>query len=86
MNFHGWVALPLETKAREIGINTSADSIECGQFVEVMFQILESMGITYEEFKEKCLPYEGKTVSEISEKIAFELYDEFRSLIDNMEG
>lgn len=81
MTFHGWIAVPLETKAREFGINTSADSIECGKFVEVMFQILEFMEIPYEEFKEKCLLYEGKTVSEISEKIAFELYDDFKALI-----
>lgn len=37
MNFHGWIALPLETKAQEIGMDVSADSIECGKFIEVMF-------------------------------------------------
>ncbi len=56
MNFHGWIALPLETKAREIGISVSADSIECGQFIEVMFQILDSKKISYEKFKKNvCL-------------------------------
>ena len=81
MNFHGQIALPLETRARETGITTSADSIECGQFVEIMFRILEAEGVSYEKFKKKCLSYKGKTALEISEQKAVELYDEFKFLI-----
>lgn len=83
MNFHGYIALPLESQAREIGIDTSADSIECGQFVEVMFQILDFKGVTYENFKEKCLPYKGKAVSEFPKDKAFELYEDFKSFLSN---
>lgn len=81
MNFHGWIALPLETKAREIGISVSADSIECGQFIEVMFQILDSKKISYEKFKKKCLPYKDIPASGIPEEKSFDLYDDFKSLI-----
>lgn len=84
MNFHGWIALPLETKAREIGISVTADSIECGQFIEVMFQILDSKKISYEEFKKKCLPYKCKHASDIPEEKSFELYNDFQSLIQKI--
>ncbi|MDE5569938.1 MAG: hypothetical protein K2J47_05385 [Ruminococcus sp.] len=81
MNFHGWIALPLEVMAKENGINISADSIECGQFVEVMLQILKFKKVSSKDFENKCLPYQGKTVFEISEIKAFELYDDFKLLI-----
>lgn len=74
--------MPLETKAQEIGMDVSADSIERGKFIEVMFQILESKKISYERFREKCLHYKGKPASDIPEEKAFELYDEFKSLLE----
>lgn len=80
-NFHGWIALPLETQAREMKIDTSADSIEGGEFIDLMLQILKNKGISNEEFEARCLPYKGKTALEIPKKLAFELYDEFRSLM-----
>ena len=92
-NPHGWIAVPLETIAKSIlgnevdNINNtflSADNIESGTFVEVMFFLLrKKYGLeeTYTDFAKKCQPLFGKAISKTDEELASSLMDEFRTLI-----
>ena len=87
-NFHGYVALPLETYLRCNGFKAtySADEISCGKFVEAMYMVLEELhvGLTLKQielFIIKCKPYEGKTAREIPDETANELFEEFQNLI-----
>ncbi|MBR5571787.1 MAG: hypothetical protein IKV99_04005 [Oscillospiraceae bacterium] len=84
-NFHGFIALPLETYANKLtnGEYTTADEIEQGDFVDVM---LGALSIAYgnleklDWFVEVCQPFDKKPASEISKEDAERLFREFEIL------
>lgn len=79
-NFHGHIALPLETIAQQVLKNDAitADSIETGNFVRVMYEILDQLEIDdTEKFICLCNDYLDKPKSEIPAKVAKNIFDEF---------
>lgn len=94
-NFHGDIAIPLESIARECfgGIGRpvdkiyDADCIEQYSFAEVMISILRHRtshyndNVTIESFISRCSEYFGVSGNEIAPETADELFNEFRSLI-----
>ena len=88
-NFHGHIALELETKAKKFFNNTdcinkiySADSIESGCFVEVMIFLLREKSQMdsnekIDDFIVKSKPYLQLSGREIEPKKAQELYNDF---------
>lgn len=95
INFHGYIALPLETAARaflsenSIPISVTADSIETGNFVSVMALLLY---IKYgsDESALRFLQHAGSmlglTANQISLEKAYLLYREFECLFNQAHG
>lgn len=93
-NIHGWIALPLEAKAREVlgwsseQIRNSflfADDIENSTFVEVMFHLLRykyGVNADFDEFAKEAQPLFGKSLSIEDRELASYLLAKFRKLID----
>ena len=95
-NFHGDIAIPLETDAcmyygeigRPNGKIYEADSIEQGTFVETMILLLrESTHNDCENdevnaFVRECQPFLGKSGHSIPPEIAQQLYYRFRELFN----
>ena len=92
-NFHGWVALQLESYARQARLMpddhhvgdwyTNADVIECGSFVEVMIALLrKKLGVEADliDFEKKSAPYLGMNGNLIPKDEAQNLFDEFKKL------
>ena len=93
-NFHGDIAIPLETDAcmyyRELGRPNGkiyeADSIEQGSFVEAMILLLRertNKDCENEEvnaFVRECQPFLGISSHSIPPEIAQQLYNRFREL------
>lgn len=96
-NFHGDVAIELESVAQEfygdIGRPYSkiydAAAIESGSFVEVMLQLLrektqrENNYPNIDAFAEECAPYLGKNGNDIPKEKAAELLAKFKDLFEN---
>ena len=89
-NFHGQIALPLEErfKAYLSSKHHWADEAESGNFVAMMSMLLHEKAEPENAaaFDEKCRPYLGKSVSEISSPVAEELFAEFQSLLSGAEA
>ena len=91
MNFRGYIALPLENKAKNImaknginGVTVSADAIEYGSFVSVMaFLLYVELGNSEEVlcFLRKSAKYLGSSANEMEINYAYELYKMFESLL-----
>jgi hypothetical protein len=95
-NFHGDIAIPLENIARGyfsiepldqklLHYFFSADTIECGAFVEVMLYLLRSkLGLDADlsEFVSKSKAFLGCTAREIPHKISQSLFTDFEKLFD----
>lgn len=85
-NFHGYIALPLETTGRSIMGSTffSADDIECGAFAEAMLSILSIRYGSLKElgdFVERCKDWYDMPAREIPEETVKELFQEFQRLL-----
>lgn len=87
MNFHGWIAIPLENKLRKIfgfddrpiGTIFDADSIEGGSFYDVMCLILAKEKIEkWEDFANK---YSQKDIEKMGIEDQYKVYQEFCNLI-----
>ena len=85
-NFHGRIALPLETIAKEknvtlFGRAVTADSIEAGNFAEIMLAILLHEKKDDKEFIANCQVFKGKPASEIPFEKAEELFNDFKFIL-----
>lgn len=94
-NFHGDIAIPLESIAREcfgdIGRPVTkiydADCIEQYSFIEVMIHVLRYKTMfnnehdNIEKFITKCAKYFGESGNVIDKETADSLFEEFQSLI-----
>lgn len=97
-NFHGDIALMLETIARnfyQIDSNLqqkiySADMIEGGTFVEVMICMLREKScyrqseLEIDRFVKKCKPFLGEGGHSIDPEIAQELFEEFEIIFSRL--
>lgn len=81
-NFHGHIALPIETIGRRLVGDSfyNADQISLGDFVDAMEEILTLCHIEHKAFSAKCYPYDRMTSSKIGDNTAKELFDEFMDL------
>ena len=85
--FKGNIGMPLELKAKENGIDIDGEiitenMIECGEFVRTMVRILQKNNIPTKEFCRKYGAYIDKWKHEIPYEKAKEIYDEFKSLLN----
>lgn len=79
-NFRGYIAVPLESYAKETLGKTSfsANGIETGDFIKVMCAILDKLQIdNTENFVASCAAYRDKTATQIGDKVAQEIFKEF---------
>lgn len=97
-NFHGDIALMLETTARnyyQVDPNVSnkiysADLIEGGCFVEVMICMLREKScfqnsiLEIDDFVKECNPYLGVGGHSINPEVAQALYDRFEKIFSNL--
>lgn len=96
-NIHGWIAVPLEAMAREvIGLDEkeiqktflSADAIEAGTFVEVMFFLLrQGNGINenYNAFAQEAQVMFAKPLTIADKETIILLFKKFKALYDCMK-
>ena len=93
-NFHGYIAVPLEIKARNIfGFSDksvrkgifAADSIENGSFVKATIAVLRKLAedksdYEIDEFEKAYSEYIGKGKLDIGKENAIKIYDDFEKL------
>ena len=93
-NFHGHIAVPLEARLGMIselpekGFVKKADSIECGEFVEVMlFLLVKKYGFNKDvlELINDGKDYIGLPASQIPTNVARALYNRFEELYFNAD-
>lgn len=85
-NFHGFIALPLEAYSKNyIGDNwRTADDIANGEFVNVMFTILQNKFGTLNDlrsFVEMCADYANLSAKQIPNDKAKEIFEEFKRIM-----
>ena len=90
-NFHGHIALPLEEYGKAyLGSSfKTANEIECGEFVNTMFAILqikfESLS-DIQTFVELCEEYVDIPASKITKEKSIEMFEEFKKIIKHDNG
>lgn len=87
-NFHGYIALPLEEYAKQYIGSTcpSADEIETGEFINVMFSVLLAKFGTLNDiraFVDMCNEYVNLSAQQIPRAKAEEIFDEFKRILKN---
>ena len=88
MNFHNYIAIPLENISKKLldkNIDISANDVELGGFVAIMTYLLYTkIGLTEEvlNFYKKASQYLGLSANEMDFNAALQLFDEFKALIN----
>ena len=88
MNFHNYIAIPLETISKRLlnqNLDITANDVELGGFVAIMTYLLYTkIGLTEEvlNFYKKASQYLGLSANEINLEEAYQLFNEFKGLIN----
>ena len=88
MNFHNYIAIPLETISKRLlnqNLDITANDVELGGFVAIMTYLLYTkIGLTEEvlNFYKKVSQYLGLSANEMDLNAALQLFDEFKALIN----
>lgn len=88
MNFHNYIAIPLETISKRLldpKPDITANDVELGGFVAIMTYLLYTkIGLTEEvlNFYKKASQYLGLSANEMDFDAAYQLFNEFKVLLN----